>query len=379
MRTLLLPCVLCVFFGGSLQAETIDAPDDAALANALRRAAPGDTIRLTGAEYRGGIHVTLTGKKDAPITIQSADPKQPARIKGQLHLAGSEYVTIRDLDISGSSTNGLNIDDGGDMDQSAVGITLERVRVYDTGPKGNTDGIKLSGLRDFVIRECHVEGWGGSAIDMVGCAKGVIERCTFKGKPGFDQSTGIQMKGGTQDVTVRHCRFDNAGSRALNAGGSTGLQFFRPLDATFEAKDLLIENNLIQGSEAPVAFVGIDGGVFRNNTIIEPGKWVLRILQETTDARFNKCRNVTFERNLIVYKRASVRTIANIGPDTLPDTFKFTENWWWCPDGARTKPELPVNERLGVYGRDPKLKNDATGLPLPTDPAASEFGVQVQR
>lgn len=375
MRSLLLPCVFFLLAAPVL-AETIEAPDDAALAAALRRAAPGDTVRLTAAEYRGGIQARLVGKKDAPLTIESADPKKPALFHGQLHLSGAEYVTIRDIEVRGSTTNGLNIDDGGDMDQSAVGITLERVRVFDTGPKGNNDGIKLSGLRDFTIRECHVEGWGGSAIDMVGCAKGVIEKSTFKGKPGFDQSNAIQMKGGSRDVTVRYCKFDNAGQRAINAGGSTGLQFFRPLDATFEAKDLVIENNLIQGSDAPVAFVGIDGGVFRNNTIIEPTKWVLRILQENTDARFNKSRNVSFERNLIVYKRAVVKVIANVGPNTSPETFKFSENWWWCPDGARTKPELPANERLGVYGRDPKLKDDASGLPLPTDPAASEFGVQ---
>jgi hypothetical protein len=138
------------------------------------------------------------------------------------------------------------------------------------------------------------------------------------------------------------------------------LKFFRPKDASYEAKDLTIENNVFIGGQTPVAFVGIDGAVFRHNTMVDPEKWVMRILQETVGERFAPCRNVTFERNLIVYTKA-VNVAVNIGPDTAPETFKFAENWWYCTDAPASKPSLPTAEKDGVYGKDPKVTKAKDG------------------
>jgi hypothetical protein len=89
---------------------------------------------------------------------------------------------------------------------------------------------------------------------------------------------------------------------------------------------------------------------------------VLRILQESKDERFVPCRNVRFENNVIVYTKA-VRPVANIGPDTRPDTFAFSGNTWYCSDAPDARPDLPVQESGGRYGVDPKLKLDASGFP----------------
>jgi hypothetical protein len=291
-----------------------------------------------------------------------------------LHLTKSAYVTLRHLKMRGASGNGLNIDDGGTITEPAVGIVLEHIDVQDIGPVGNCDGIKMSGVRNFTVRNCFVSGWGGNAIDLVGCADGVIERCVVRGKKGFDAATGPQLKGGTSKVTIRGCLFDHAGGRPVNAGGSTGLAYFRPADAAYEAKDLTIENNVFVGGQAAVAFVGVDKAVFRRNTIVEPEKWVLRILQESRDERFAKCRNVTFERNLIVYARARVATVANVGPGTQPETFAFCENWWWCLDKPADRPDLPVAEKDAIYGRDPRLSFNDQGWPTPADETAKGYG-----
>jgi hypothetical protein len=336
--------------------------DDAALRRALRDAKPGDTLRIAPGTYSGGLYAEIRGTENRRITIEATDPKNPPLIKGGgngMQLARAGFITVRNLHFQGATDNGMNIDDGG-TDTRALGIIVEGVVVEDIGPKGNHDGIKLSGLKDFAVRDCTVAGWGGNAIDLVGCSDGVIERCTVRGKDGFEQATGPQLKGGTSNVTIRHCLFDHAGSRAVNAGGSTGLQFFRPKDAGYEAKDLTIENNVFVGSEAPIAFVGVDGTVFRHNTIVDPEKWIMRILQETTGERFAPCRNVLFERNLIVYTKA-VRVTVNIGPNTAPETFKFSDNWWYCTDAPASKPSLPTPEKNGVYGKDPKATKAKDG------------------
>ncbi|MHC4302161.1 MAG: right-handed parallel beta-helix repeat-containing protein [Planctomycetota bacterium] len=70
----------------------------------------------------------------------------------------------------------------------------------------------MSGVDHFVVRRCHFEGWGGSGIDMVGCHNGTVEDCTFTGRRGFSQSNGVQLKGGTEDVSAqgRHRRCSRA-------------------------------------------------------------------------------------------------------------------------------------------------------------------------
>jgi hypothetical protein len=288
-------------------------------------------------------------------------------------------VTLRNLRFRGQTGNGLNIDDGGKLDAPAAGILLERVHVSDVGPRGNRDGIKLSGLKGFRVSDCTVEGWGGSAIDMVGCHDGVIERCTFRGKDRFEQSTGPQLKGGTSDVTIRRCDFLDAGSRAINVGGSTGLAYFRPPGATWEAKAITVEDCRFVGSDAPVAFVGVDGATFRHNTIVRPRRWVLRILQETDRPEFVRCRDVTFERNLVVYRRGELREVVNRGMNGRPlfGTFRFKENWWYCEDAPeRSRPELPTPERDGTYGRDPKVVLEDGGPPVTKDADAARYGAR---
>ena len=91
----------------------------------------------------------------------------------------------------------------------------------------------------------------------------------------------MQAKGGSADILVRACRFEHAGQRAVNLGGSTGLPFFRPEPQGFEARDITVEDCSFVGSLAPVAFVGVDGAVVRHNTIYRPRRWAFRILQET--------------------------------------------------------------------------------------------------
>jgi polygalacturonase len=223
------------------------------------------------------------------------------------------------------------------------------------GPQGNHDGIKCSGLENITIRDCTITGWGGQGIDFVGCHRSLITACRFEGKEGFSASAGIQLKGGTSDVTVEKCHFVNAGERPFNIGGSTGLDYFRPLGATFEAARIIVRENVIEGGLSAAAFVGVDGAEFTNNTILFPEKWVFRILQETNEPGFVPCRNVLVKSNDIVFRREQVRIEVNVGSGTAPETFRFEGNRWFAEDRPdASKPCLPTAEDAGVYGKDPR-------------------------
>jgi hypothetical protein len=224
-------------------------------------------------------------------------------------------------------------------------------------------------------REYGTTIWGGQAVDMAGCHRGLIERCRFVGKEGFSQTTGPQTKGGSSQILIQRCLFRNAGQRAVNIGGSTGLAYFRPRGVLYEAQSIIVEGCVFVGSMAPIAYVGVDGATVRYNTIVHPEKWMLRILQETREPGFVECRNGRFERNLVVFRRRDVTTPVNIGPKTRPDTFVFADNLWFCEDRPEaSQPALPTPETGGRYGVDPKLKTAVRNDFRPQEATAAGFG-----
>jgi hypothetical protein len=358
--------------------QKISVSDDASLRQAINNAKPDHRIVIASGRYRPELSTrALHGTQAHPIVIEAADPKNKPSIEGgslAMHFGQCSHLVLRNLVIRGQTGNGINVDDGGAYDSPSHHITLDGIDVFDIGPRGNRDPIKVSGLDDFVIRNCRIEGWGGQAIDMVGCHRGLIESCTFRGKDGFEQGSGPQTKGGSSNITIRNCTFINAAERGVNIGGSTGLKFFRPPDAKYEAKDIVVEGNRFVGGMAPICFVGVDGATVRYNTIYHPDRWILRILQENTEAGFVPSRKGVFERNLVVFERKVVPV--NIGGNTDPKSFVFRQNYWFCSDSPQnSRPQLPSVEQGGIYGTNPKLNIDQAGvLSNPLSKAAKSYG-----
>jgi hypothetical protein len=335
----------------SLCADEVIVRDALSLRSALRSLRPGTTLKVSPGEYPGGHFVSGIKK----LTIEALDPKQPPLFEGGktgFQFSRCSDLTLRHLRLRGQSEGGLNLDDGGDAAHPVTGITLDHIEISDIGPKGNHDAIKCSGLEKATIRDCTIIGWGGHGIDFVGCHHSLITGCRLIGKEGFSASAGIQLKGGTSDIIVEKCQFTNAGERPINLGGSTGLPYFRPQGAQYEAARLIVRNNIIEGSLCAAAFVGVDGAEFDSNTINYPKKWIFRILQETQQPGFVPCRNVVIKGNRITFRRSQVQTDINIGGGTAPETFLFENNSWLAEDRPQSsKPSLPVEEKGGVYGR----------------------------
>ena len=357
--------------GAGAIAGDIAIENPAALRKALAEAKPGTRLVLAEGTYPGGFHAAnLHGEPGKPIIIAAADPQRPpvfTAAKTGLHLPGAAYVEIHDVAFRDLSDNGLNIDDGGKADAPARKITLSGLSFQGIGARGNEDAIKLSGVAEFRIVKCTIERWGtggGSGIDLVGCHQGVIEGNTLRHQDA-PNCTGVQCKGGTSDIQIRRNRFESAGGRAVNIGGSTGLQFFRPAlkdgEEHAEARNIVVEGNTFTGGMAAMAFVGVDGAKVRFNTIERPERWAFRILQENHSPGFVPSRNGEFTDNVIIFDSAQWAGI-NIGGGTAPETFKFARNWWYCSDRPdRSTPKLPAEETEGTYGKDPSLAKGQAG------------------
>ena len=361
------------------QTRTISSTD--ALRQAVRTAEPGTHIRLRPGTYEGGhFFGGVRGTEDDPIVITAADHARPPVIRGGsngLQFSRPAHLIIDNLIIEGAGTNGINIDDGGDLDFSAHDIVLRRLHVRNVGDRGNQDGIKLSGVTRFRIEQCMVEHWGegGSAVDMVGCTHGVIENSTFRHREGLTSGNGVQAKGGSEHIIIRHCNFYHAGERNVQIGGRTGLRFFRPEPQGFEARHITVEGCILVGARAAVAFVSAEDSIFRHNTIYRPQRWIIRILQEQTAEGFVPCRNHTLAHNLIVYRDEEVGQVVNIGGGTEADSFTFDGNFWYCEDRPNSVPPLPARERDGTYGRDPRFNPPVPGdFSVAEDSPAADVG-----
>lgn len=320
---------------------------------------PGTLIYMREGTYPGNSHISnLKGLPTLPIKIAGMPDEGPAIIDGggtALQLSDPNYVILENFTIQHAANNGINIDDGGSYDSPAHHIILRNLTVKNVGRDGNQDGIKLSGLDQFRVENCTVidPGGGGSAIDMVGCHEGVF----FNNQIIDAHSSGIQAKGGSANILIYGNVFKNAGLRAINMGGSTGMPYFRPLDAPYEAAHITVWANEFIGAQTPVAFVGCENGLFAHNTIYLPRKWVVRILQETVGERFIACHNNVIANNIMVIDN-QVNTFVNVGPNTRPDTFRFANNLWFHTTNSNFRgPSLPVGEQNSVVQKDPQFKD----------------------
>jgi hypothetical protein len=339
--------------------------------DAALQALPGDTIFVYAGVYQGGMFISqlqgttnnkiyIIGEHDSEVIIRGGN--------NSIHFTNAKYIEINGLIIEQQTANGMNIDDGGDYATPAQHIRISNCIFRNINANGNNDLLKLSGVDNFTIENCTFENGaaGGSGIDMVGCHYGLIQNCHFSNMG----SNAIQAKGGTQYIEIYANYFNNCGQRTLNLGGSTGLDYFRPIDAQFEAADLQVYCNIFIGSLAPIAFVGSVRVAVINNTIINPERWILRILQETVDEnRFEKCGNNRFENNLIYFGNISTET--NIGPNTASESFVFKNNFWYNHYNPNWQsPNLPVvevNQRIGtepifedVEAQDFRLSTEST-------------------
>jgi hypothetical protein len=347
----------------------------ATLEYAASLAMPGTAVVLHQGTYAPDAWIEgLQGTIDAPIWIGGAAGEARPVISGggqAFQLREARYVVIHDLEVTAATANGINADDGSSYGnpEAARWIVFRDLYVHDIGQGANEDCLKLSGLNDFWVLDSTFErcGAGGSGVDHVGCHQGLLVGNTFR----ETGSNGVQAKGGSADLEIRGNSFFDAGQRAVNLGGSTGFEFFRPpldpANPNAEATDIRLVANLITGGETPFAFVGCDGCLALNNTIVDPGTWLMRILQETTTTpewEFVPARGGVVQNNVFWFDRSALSTWVNIGADTDPASFSFVNNLWYAhDDAAQSDPaaDLPSVEVAGLYGQDPLFIDLALG------------------
>lgn len=350
----------------------------ATIQKAISKATAGTAVRIHSGVYSGNnIAANLSGTAAAPIWIGGAPNEAKPIIHGGtvgFYLSKMKYLVLHDMSIQYTSAHGINLDDGGETANLSAtrSIIFRNLNIHDTS--GHC--LKLAGVNDFRILNSQFVRCTGVNIDGVGCHDGLISGSTIT-----NGQYGVAMKGGSYNVEIRGNLFRQFTLRALLLGGNTGMTFFRPpLNAAatnYEARDIRAIANIIQDSVSPAAIVGCYACPVLNNTIINPSTFVFRILQETVSNaayRFGPSSYGLFQNNIIYFNSAAIRIFVNVGTNTAPTTFRFTNNLWYAYNNpALSVPTgLPVVEYNSIYGKNPLFMNPGTGLfpILATSPAA---------
>lgn len=324
--------------------------------DAIKVVKPGDTILLHENPKTNQIVTNIKGNDKNWITIKAFDRKKVVFSGGNsaIHFSDVAYLRIENIVFERQTVNGVNIDDGGDYETASHHIQFLNCTFKNIHASGNNDLLKMSGVDNFKIISCEFKNGAlkGSGIDLVGCHNGEILECYFENMG----SNALQAKGGSANIDISGNWFLNCGIRSVNLGGSTGLPYFRPINATYEAAFINVYSNVFIGSMAPIGYVGCTEVKVINNTIINPDKWTMRILQETVDeSRFIACGNNYFINNLIYYKSNSAET--NIGPNTNASSFIMSNNLWYNYNNPSKNPVTPVLDMNQIKGKDPLFQS----------------------
>jgi hypothetical protein len=354
------------------------------IGRAAQTIAPGTAIYIHAGTYPGGTYLTLLrGTADRPIWIMGAPGEARPVIEGGnqgVYLTRPRYVILQNLEIRNTADNGINVDDGEERTSpdAARFVLFRDLDVHDTGtrPSGVANCLKMAGLNDFFVlgssfaRCGNGPGSGAAGVDGVGVHSGRLSFNRFVSN-GFG---GIQFKGGSGDIEIRSNLFHDTGWRGVNMGGSTGEAFFRPPLTTssvnYEAARIQVVANIFNGSEAAAAFAGCVDCAFSHNTVINPSKWALRILQETlSNGRYTFARagHGVVSGNIFYFRRADLNAgeDVNVGADTDAGSFSLLRNLWYAHDNpAQSSPRLPLLPGLrtgDVVRTDPSFVDARTG------------------
>ena len=79
-----------------------------------------------------------------------------------------------------------------------------------------------------------------------------------------------------------------------------------------------------------MTFSGCLDYVFANNTIVDPGDYVARIVEENPGRR--RGERGSFINNIVVFRGRVPRSLVDVREGTKPATFTFAANLWYAPD-----------------------------------------------
>lgn len=239
---------------------------------AVDKAGPGTAVMVKAGRYVENVEFQgVQGTSQKPVWLISADGSEKAVIKAAssgrstVYAHGEDNIVIEGFRIEGGK-NGIQFSQGGsnfkDLAQNLVikGNTIVGARA---------DGVKISQADNVHIIDNKINGAGDQGIDFVAVNDSVIARNEVSGITG--SSGAIFAKGGSTRVEITDNHVKSAKADGIVVGGWTEGAFFRPGTHGWEARDVTVTGNLVEGvGQRPLNVLGgqditVTGNHFKAN------------------------------------------------------------------------------------------------------------------
>lgn len=368
MRTLVFAAVLCstsVASAADLYVATTGSDANPGTAakpmrspiEALKRAAPGDVVRVRAGVYAGGGWIDKKGKDGMPIRVVSEDGPRKAILEGgdeTLRLGdGASYLRFEGLEVRNSKNNLIHVDGG------AHHIWFIDLYAHDAGPDG--DVVKVNQSHHIVIDGMEAARAGKrtivsppyqECIDFVDVDHSLVTRSYLHDNGG----SIIYAKGGSKRVVfernvIAGQRAGGENDPAVGIGGWTDADLFG--GEVYEALDVVLRNNLIVGNaHGAIAIYDARGATVANNLLLDND--VVGILIKQGNGPSKKSDDVRVVSNIIVDTRGKMPTpFLKQGTHSLTGLY-VTDNLYWNT-GAAIPATTLVTSEPGRFVGDPKI------------------------
>ncbi|KAB0265881.1 right-handed parallel beta-helix repeat-containing protein, partial [Microvirga brassicacearum] len=287
-----------------------EASPYATIQAAVNAAGPGTTIMVKAGVYTENVVFRTSGTASAPIELVSADGVGKAEIRpanssaDTIRVSAVNHITIDGFKVIGPSlANAIHVSSADNMTKIPAYITIKN---NDIRPDAG-DGVKISQgdhisiLDNTVVGSTHEQG-----IDAVGVTHSIISGNDVSGVTG---GAAIQVKGGSIDVEISYNTIHDTGRWGILVGGSTNVQNLLPGTTNFEATNVRVLGNEVDGSQQQALRVigaqdvKVSGNWFHD---VASSRFVDIVSSGDTHELWPS-RNITFDNNS--FDRASWLTV----------------------------------------------------------------------
>src|SRR5215813_1078345 len=227
---------------------------------AVNQATPGTTIMVEAGTYAENVKINVSGLPDAPISLVSADGPGAAKIvpgagsaSSTLEAFGEENIVISGFDVSGGNVhdNGIQFGmSGTDFADTTAHIVIKDNIVHDT----KKDSIKVSQGDDVYVLDNTVSRAGDQGVDFVDVNNSVIARNDMSYITG---PAAVFAKGGSTNVLIAENKITHVSVDGIEVGGYSDMSWTRPGDKGWEAKNVTVIDNIVEGvGKRPLIVLG---------------------------------------------------------------------------------------------------------------------------
>jgi len=369
----------------------------ATITHALDEVPDGNTVLVRPGDYMG--RVRLRGTFTQGITVRAEVPYQARLRNGDDKVIttydGARGITLSGFDIAHSALGApglvVHVDGGGTegyvthlsftdnifhdsynndilkINNGATHITVRGNMFYNQA--GSDEHIDVNSVKDVIIEDnifFNVFGGSGRSNDNDTSAFVVVK----------DSNASSDWVLGSERVTLRRNIF-------LNWEGSNGYGFIQIGEdgtANFEARDVLIENNLMLGNAAndmrsPIGIMGSRDVTIRNNTVVGdlPSNAFAMRLYAYGDNQDNE--NLAFYNNIWADPTGTMDDFSDT-PSDQTASFTLANNLYWNGGAAIPSSDNDLVNYMDDTARivgDPQLSAQAGLIPPRWDAGEGQF------